>query len=378
LISYKIGSVNPISVEEAVEGSGGLCGGIFIDQDFEVIVKNRLGRQWDKLSRVGCKELLKGEWELSIKPQFNPTGSSKEYLVSIPAEAFDKGKGLTDTTKEPHIKNGRIHFNESHIKKAFTKVFTSIDALIDAQVRKARDKGHALSGIILVGGLGSSPYLYDHLKRRHERAGISILQSTGMRPRTAICRGAVYKGFQDDAASAIHADGNNIQMRLPIHVTSTISRASYGHGFYEPFVQGHHLEKDKYWNGLESRWEATNQIRWYLIKGENVSTKELVSHNFYNTYQEGQYDGSFKLDLFQCEEDPPPSRKEGSVKRFARIECKTNIPYSELESVRNPRGESFKKLWFDVKMVPSGAAVEFAVFAKGKRIGSSNVQIHCK
>jgi hypothetical protein len=61
---------------------------------------------------VGCKELLKGEWELSIKPQFNPTGSSKEYLVSIPAEAFDKGKGLTDTTKEPHIKNGRIHFNE--------------------------------------------------------------------------------------------------------------------------------------------------------------------------------------------------------------------------------------------------------------------------
>jgi hypothetical protein len=61
-------------------------------------------------------------------------------------------------------------------------------------------------------------------------------------------------------------------MRLPIHVTSTISRASYGHGFYEPFVQGHHLEKDKYWNGLESRWEATNQIRWYLTKVSVAST----------------------------------------------------------------------------------------------------------
>ena len=72
----------------------------------------RLGRQWDRLSRVGSKELLKGEWELSIKPQFKPTNSDKEYLVSVPAEAFDKGKGLTDLTKEPHIKNGRIHFNE--------------------------------------------------------------------------------------------------------------------------------------------------------------------------------------------------------------------------------------------------------------------------
>ncbi|KAM0263306.1 hypothetical protein ACHAPA_008797 [Fusarium lateritium] len=181
LISYKIGSVNPIQMEEAVEGTGGLCGGIFIDEDFEIIIKNRLGRRWDKLSKVGSKELLKGEWELSIKPQFKPTSSSKEYLVSIPAEAF-QGKGLTDTTKEPHIKNGRIHFNESHIRKAFTKVFTEIDTLIDAQVRKAQEKGHALNGIILVGGLGSSPYLYDHLKRRHEGAGIKILQSTGMRP----------------------------------------------------------------------------------------------------------------------------------------------------------------------------------------------------
>jgi hypothetical protein len=92
---------------------GGLCGGIFIDEAFEYMIKNRLGRRWDRLSRAGIKELLKGEWELSIKPQFKPTNSSKEYLVSVPAEAFGKEKKLTDTTKEPYIKNGRIHFSES-------------------------------------------------------------------------------------------------------------------------------------------------------------------------------------------------------------------------------------------------------------------------
>ncbi|KAG5764662.1 hypothetical protein H9Q72_007267 [Fusarium xylarioides] len=43
LITYKIGLVNPILMDEAVEGSGGLCGGIFIDEAFEYMIKNRLG-----------------------------------------------------------------------------------------------------------------------------------------------------------------------------------------------------------------------------------------------------------------------------------------------------------------------------------------------
>jgi hypothetical protein len=53
---------------------------------------------------------MKGEWEKAIKPQFrNPQNNSKEYIVGIPAEAFKKAK-LDDTTKEPLIKDGRIHF----------------------------------------------------------------------------------------------------------------------------------------------------------------------------------------------------------------------------------------------------------------------------
>ncbi|KAF7551172.1 hypothetical protein G7Z17_g5193 [Cylindrodendrum hubeiense] len=109
LISYKIISTSPIHMEEAVEGSGGLCGGIFIDEVFESIVKNRLGRGWDQLSRAGIKDIMRGEWEQSIKPQFKPTNTKKEYIVSIPAMAFSK-QSLDDTSREPFIKKGRIHF----------------------------------------------------------------------------------------------------------------------------------------------------------------------------------------------------------------------------------------------------------------------------
>lgn len=68
--------------------------------------KARLGRQWSKLSQAGIKDIMKTEWEYAIKPQFD---SRKEYIVSIPAEAF-KGVSMNDSSREPIIKEGRIYF----------------------------------------------------------------------------------------------------------------------------------------------------------------------------------------------------------------------------------------------------------------------------
>jgi hypothetical protein len=53
---------------------------------------------------------MKSDWERAIKPQFKPsTSSDKEFIVRIPAEAFTKAS-LDDTSREPVIKSGRIHF----------------------------------------------------------------------------------------------------------------------------------------------------------------------------------------------------------------------------------------------------------------------------
>jgi len=105
--------VAPLSISEVVEGSGKLCGGAFIDEAFEHMCKRRLGRRWDRLSRNGIREILRGAWEQSIKPQFQTGNPKKEYIVQIPAEAFQgDAKSLHDTTELPHIKQGRIHFRE--------------------------------------------------------------------------------------------------------------------------------------------------------------------------------------------------------------------------------------------------------------------------
>lgn len=110
LISYKITQVDPIAMEEAVVGTGGLCGGIFIDQAFGTMCKARLGHKWNRLSEAGINEIMKGDWERAIKPQFTSGNMNREYIVRIPAEAFG-GSSLDDYARHPLIKNGRVHFS---------------------------------------------------------------------------------------------------------------------------------------------------------------------------------------------------------------------------------------------------------------------------
>jgi hypothetical protein len=72
---------------------------------------NRLGRGWDRLSKIGIKKIMKGEWEYAIKPEFS-LKSKAVYIVDIPAEAFPTKAHQTDTSREPVIKNGRMHFKQ--------------------------------------------------------------------------------------------------------------------------------------------------------------------------------------------------------------------------------------------------------------------------
>jgi hypothetical protein len=92
---------------------GGLCGGIFIDQTFERICSGRLGSRWKRLSKTGIREVMKNEWEYGIKPQFKLGKAKKEYIVALPAELFNQStSSLDDRTREPYIKNGRLHLLE--------------------------------------------------------------------------------------------------------------------------------------------------------------------------------------------------------------------------------------------------------------------------
>ncbi|KAI1204680.1 actin-like ATPase domain-containing protein, partial [Annulohypoxylon truncatum] len=257
LISYRIGNLDPIELHEAVAGTGDLCGGIFVDEQFERLCKKRLGRSWNKLSQASIKGIIKSEWEHVYKPSYTGRDHGREFPIGIPAEALG-GSNENDLTRKPHIKDGRIHFSNSDIKSAFTTAFSSIDSLVDSQIKNTQKKSLLVKGIVLVGGFGASPYLYNHLKDRFAKQGIEVLQDTGMRPRTAICRGAILKGFLDAPSIALAASAH-------VNVASTIARQNLGIEYRPLFDKTIHNKRDRFLDENEGVWRVT-EMQWYLQK----------------------------------------------------------------------------------------------------------------
>ncbi|TLS24218.1 hypothetical protein PpBr36_08383 [Pyricularia pennisetigena] len=368
LITYKIDQVKPIKMSEAIEGKGSLCGGAFIDAEFEKLCKDRLGDRWLCLSPSDVKELLKGEWETGIKPQFRP-GAAQEFTVRVPAEAFLGSGSFTDTSREPHIKNGRMFLSSKLVESTFKGSFAGIDKLVNEQIELAMRKHKKVNGIILVGGLGGSPHLYHHLDAIHANSGIVVMQSTGMKPRTAICRGAVIKGFLASESSLPAANSR-------ILVTSTVSRDSLGIVYREEFKQGKHLEEDKAWGKQELTYLAINQMQWFLKKGQSVSSKKPVRHKFYELLNpDTGLKPSIEIELYQCDREKPPPRKEDCVKLSCKMSFTLDVRPADLEPWANSKGKKFKKFSYEIEMIPSGASPQFVFWVNGRKQGSHNAHI---
>ncbi len=389
LISYNVTRAAPVVMEEAVEGTGGLYGSIFIDEAFEKMSQRRLGRKWENLSKTGVKELVKGEWQQAVKPQYKPQANSRrQYTVGIPAEAFSTYADMTDTAREPHIKRGRFHLTGDHIEELFAYSLKGIDTLIDEQIREVRRKKNLpVSDIILVGGLGASPYLYQHLKARHGPAKINVLQSTGTKPWTAICRGAVYKGFYralkaggDGDAAGDGSGGTNgaggdtrLVVEPPIQIASTVSRFSVGLCFSQLYNEAYHKTSDRYWDEKEEVWFAGRQMEWYLRKGSSVKTLAPIRHEFYLLFNKPKTE--WTRELYLCNDVEAPSRREDNVVKLCDIHCNFASIVDSLPDYTSPSGKVFKKFSYEIVMIPTGASVDFQVFYKEQQLASQEVKV---
>ncbi|KAK7917796.1 hypothetical protein PG985_011404 [Apiospora marii] len=401
LITYKILETGPLALEEAVEGSGGLCGAIFIDQAFQRKVKKALGRKWDRLSKVDMNELMNNSWEYGPKHQFS-LSHDMNYVISIPSAAFVRESDRNDDQCDPPIKDGRMVLKKKHVKAIFDEVMTEIDVLVDSQIAAAKRKDSRVTSIILVGGLGSSPYLYEHLRDRHKKSKISVLQSGEHLPgpspflfsfwldsaillyqrltpflydpsRIAICRGAVLSGFLQEQADKPPSYVEAVP--IPVKVVSTIARASYGSVFMRPYDPALDRQEDVVWKDREEAWYRESLMHWYINRGDNVTKVQPVKRGFSRLVDPAYFSGSFNVDLLQCEAPAPPGVRDSRVKTLCTIKCKIATPVSSLPDFVNSKGQKFKKVEYVIHMVPSGASVEFAVWAGGKKLGSSEAQI---
>lgn len=84
-------------MDEVTVGTGAACGSIYLNQQFESFLRNRLGEKvMRNLPEKRLKEVI-AQFDSTIKREFNPLDptSEKEFEISIPLPDMPE-KGLSD------------------------------------------------------------------------------------------------------------------------------------------------------------------------------------------------------------------------------------------------------------------------------------------
>ncbi|KAH7197175.1 uncharacterized protein B0J16DRAFT_377627 [Fusarium flagelliforme] len=358
IISYVFESTDPCSVKECVKGDGDLCRALFLDEGFVELVKTKIpDGTWDMVKKSDEKKFLNDQWEHGIKHQF--TNQQKLWLVDLP-EICNKSssKGLKSRTT--------LEFTSGEILSVFSPIVSKIEALVNRQVDVIQQKyGKAPKYIILVGGFGRSRYL---LNRLRDRFTSTVLQSRGTKPWTAICRGAVIQGLIQQGLTTT----------LGMTIASRVARMSYGVKYCTPFIEGRRDARDKFWDEKTLEYKADNQMEWFLVEGDNISSKRSVHYNLRRLYPKSSKGFErVQSTIFCATGFPPPRvhRASGTIQQLCTIVWNRQINTNTLPRFTNRNGESFPRLEQRIQMECEDGTVNFAVYHKNERVGDHDVEV---
>ncbi|KAK4159913.1 hypothetical protein QBC43DRAFT_326330 [Cladorrhinum sp. PSN259] len=345
LISYKVDSLNPFVLSECAEGTGGLCGAVFLDQDFKRWLQQRLSSVWENVPAKDFKRMIHEAWEHGIKQEFD--GNDKEFTIPLPYSCASR------------LNRSDITLKSGHLIDIFDNVITQIETLVGQQIRAVKKRlGKPPKYIILVGGFGRCRYLRVSLEGTYARSTTKVIQGTGPTPWTAVCRGAVIHALITGGCSASPA----------VQVSTRISRANYGIARSTPFIPGTHHQDDRYTCPYEGIEKARGQMKWYVLRGYETSKLAPKSFKFCQYYDIDEPPPplfpTVETDLFTSTDKTAPSRLHGSktIKRLDSIKFVCPVSFWELPVMTNDSGKSSRCLTFQLSMTTDGSSANFEVF----------------
>ncbi|KAI9302037.1 hypothetical protein BJ944DRAFT_242736 [Cunninghamella echinulata] len=197
----------PSKLKEITKGMGESCGSMFLDVNFMELLNEKLGDQASTLPLVAKRNMM-DQFIDNIKPEFD--GLDDQY-INLPASVqLDQ---INDLDSDG-VDEGTLIFRANELReRVFDPVIDKVISLIEMQYSQIADR--RLSCIFLVGGFGSSHYLYQRVQQVFESRVQQILCPP--RAALAIVRGAVYFGLN------------------PRLITSRVSRRTYGINAGLPF-----------------------------------------------------------------------------------------------------------------------------------------------
>ncbi|OAA42644.1 Heat shock protein Hsp70 [Metarhizium rileyi] len=355
LISYQVYSKKPFLLKECVKGDGGLCGGIFLDEKFKEFVMARTCDAMRTLDKARFNKFLNDNWEHGIKPQFRGHGQNRSWGVELPNAVVTNGKGKKRAST--------LEISTPELVDVFRPVVDKVQSLVRYQAMSIVGKyGKEPKFIVLVGGFGRSPYLFEQLKLSAGNE-TAVLQSRGSRPWVAICRGAVIHGITTLGLSK----------SLNVKVKTRVARMSYGIEISEYFDPSIHSDADWYIDSHTLRPMAEKQMRWFIRQGQDLSKVSSVRQTFWRKF--GSRVGPISEGFCVSASPEPPSRRDRSVSELCKVNWDKKINFDSLPVRTNSLGGVYRSLEFEVEITCDGTSIDFAVFYMKERVAQTKVQV---
>ncbi|KAM0500933.1 hypothetical protein ACHAP8_004652 [Fusarium lateritium] len=325
VISYTVASEHPFKLEECIPGRGKLDGAFLIDQAFFSYLRGKAKLKIKSLKDYDYNQFISREWELGAKRSFSSADEPDFYHLHPPSDAYGTLARLR--------KKETLAISKLDMTGFFARSLTGIKYLVGDQCKEVQlVTGKDPKRILLVGGLGSSEYIYNVL---NESFNNKILRpSEGW---SAVARGAVLRLLQENIASQrVRSPMQTKLLNVLPDVVSRRARYNYGILSDRPVV-GLDLDPQDEVSINPEGVRVTSRMGWYLRKGEKVDKESRIPLP-YHTYRRAseKLPPKCTFEIMYCGDNVAPKRKTSSVLPLCRIECAWDKPLEEWKTVGDP------------------------------------------
>jgi len=230
--------------------------------------------------------------------------------------------------------------------------------LIDGQAHAVLENGARIKYVFVVGGFGTSRYLYHKVSEYCTERGFEARQPDF--PWSSIVRGAVARGLEAGSAGLV-------SLRL--------CRRHYGTPVAEVFspLRGH-IEEDSFIEEYTGEKMARGQMHWLLSKGQGLTngSPKRASIDCIRTFSATE-SRMWQARLVACDEDDAPKRyMHNSAYNVCTVHADlTSVPLEKfMECRRGPNQVSFYMAEFKIGFVIDGATLKFFLNFDGQEYGS--------
>ncbi|KAF7900053.1 hypothetical protein EAF00_004389 [Botryotinia globosa] len=358
ITTYTVTSVAPkLTFEELCVGTGGKCGSTYIDRHLHALLSDRFGNAFDSIpySRKGPGSALMNNWE-ALKRSFGPTMENAGtfelgplYLDLPSSHQYDRDENVTF-----------LSFDD--MKSVFNPIVDRVINLVQKQVDQAkRHRKAKIHRIVLVGGMGTSKYLYSKLSSWCASKGkIELLCPE--RPDFAVLRGVGIRALEELVPCTKYV------------------RRHYGFRISRVFREFIDEEKHAYIDDYSNLKLCAGRALWCVSKGDVITEGSFHSEGCSSSYSPGKAIKS-TIELYSCEGDQQPDRMDDP-----RVKSVGKIPYSfpadfnfgmDSRSRFNQRLEKMvHEFHFQIQVIfgDRGANLKFRLAVGGRLVSDTTIE----